>query len=146
MSVITIDQARLYLRIDDSLDVPQTAELQSFIDASESFISRKTGHILNPVTKTYIPAPDGFIRVYDYPIDAPPANSTEKDNYLLIESDDTIDLLVGYANPADVPPALINAALQMLKVYYYESETQNNTTLIPESVNQVIWNWKRFIL
>ena len=38
MSAITIDQAKLYLRIDDTLDPDQTVELQSMIDASETFI------------------------------------------------------------------------------------------------------------
>ncbi len=148
MSAITIDQAKLYLRIDGSLDTDQTAELQSMIDASETFIERKTGYILTSKSKTYIPSADGCIRIYDTPItgDLSAYSTEEKNGYLLIKNQTAVTLTVGYATIVEIPQDLINAALMMLKVWYYESEKQVNTSLIPEAVRQVIWNRKRFII
>ena len=148
MSAITIEQAKLYLRIDDTLDPDQEAELQSMIDASETFIERKTGYILTPKDKLYGRSADGCIRVYDFPIteDLSGFDSEEKWNYTLIRNQGSVLLNVGYATVSEIPQDLINAALMMLKVWYYESEKQVNTSLIPEAVRQVIWNRKRFII
>lgn len=148
MSVITLDQAKLYLRIDDALDPAQEAELQSMIDAAETFISRKTGYWMNPTTRVYRAEADGCIRVYDVPIidSLAPYDNVVKNGYVLIKGEDSVALDVGYSDPADVPQDLINAALQMLKVYYYEGEKQQNTTLMPQNVANVIWNRKRFIV
>lgn len=148
MSAITIDQAKLYLRIDDVLDAAQTNELQSMIDAAETFIERKTGYILTPKSKYYLPSADGCLRVYDTPItsDLSAYTTEERNGYLLIIGETGVTLDVGYATVAEIPQDLINAALMMLKVWYYESEKQVNTSLIPEAVRQVIWNRKRFII
>lgn len=149
MSAITIDQAKLYLRIDDTLDPDQTAELQSMIDASETFIERKTGYILTPKQKRYIASADGCIRIYDTPIeeDLSAFDFEQKNGYVIIYNQaPALVVQVGYPTVASIPQDLINACLQMLKVWYYESEKQVNTSLIPEAVRQVIWNRKRFII
>ena len=149
MSAITLDQAKLYLRIDDTLDPDQEAELQSMIDASETFIERKTGYILTPKQKRYIASADGCIRIYDTPIeeDLTPFDFEEKNGYVIIYNQaPALAVQVGYPTVAGIPQDLINACLQMLKVWYYESEKQVNTSLIPEAVRQVIWNRKRFII
>jgi len=57
----------------------------------------------------------------------------------------TVDLNVGYETPDLVPDELIQAALQMIKVWYFESEKQVNSTLIPESVKEAIDVYRRFI-
>lgn len=148
MSVITIDQAKLYLRIDDALDAGQEAELQSMIDASEAFIERKTGHILENALRLYRKSADGCIRIYDTPVtaDLSSVDHEIKNGYILINNEDSILVQVGYLTPEQIPQDLINAALMMLKVWYYESEKQVNTSLIPEAVRQVIWNRKRFVI
>ena len=147
MSRITVETAQYYLRIDE---LPQGGddELQAFIDAAEAFIERKTGHILTPKTKTYRAEPDGCIRVYDYPINSSLTAYTTylHPGYLLIEGEESVTLNVGYTDPADVPQALLSAAKQMLKVFYYESETQQNTSLVPMPVKQIIDNYKRFVI
>jgi hypothetical protein len=56
----------------------------------------------------------------------------------------TVDLSVGYG-VGEVPDELIQACLQMIKIFYYESEKQVNTTLIPESVKQIIDIYRRFL-
>ena len=149
MSAITLDQAKLYLRLDDVFTPEQDAELQSMIDASEAFIERKTNYILTPRQKRYRASADGCIRIYDYPIeeDLSPFDFEEKNGYVIIYNQaPALAVQVGYPAVADIPQDLINACLQMLKVWYYESEKQVNTSLIPEAVRQVIWNRKRFIL
>ena len=148
MSAIGIDQALLYLRVDDQISQEQEMELQSMIDASETFIGRKTGYWLTDKDRTYFPDPDGYIRVYDTPIqdDLSTYDYEHKNGYVVIRSSEMITLCVGYKSPTEIPQDLINACLQMLKVWYYESEKQVNTSLIPEAVRQVIWNRKRFII
>ncbi len=148
MSLITLDQAKYYLRIEDALTPEGDVELQSMIDAAERFIERKTGYILTQRTKDYVEEADCKIRVYDTPINSSLAayEHTLKNGYVLIENQETVSLDVGYTNPADVPAPLRNAALQMLKVWYYESETQNNTTLVPQAVQEVINNYRRFTI
>ena len=57
----------------------------------------------------------------------------------------TIELNVGYIDPDNVPDEIIQSALQMIKVFYYESEKQVNSTLIPESVKMTLDSLRRFI-
>ena len=55
-----------------------------------------------------------------------------------------VELNVGYGTD-EVPDDLIQAMLQMLHVFYYESEKQFNSTLIPESVKEMLDVNKRFL-
>ena len=65
--------------------------------------------------------------------------------YTIFPDVKTVDLNVGYETPDLVPDELIQAALQMIKVWYYESEKQVNSTLIPESVKEALDVYRRFI-
>ena len=51
---------------------------------------------------------------------------------------------LGYQYRESIPDALIDAALQMIKVFFYEGEKQSNTTLIPENVHQILGAYRRF--
>lgn len=149
MSVITLDQAKIYLRIDDDLDVDMEAELQLLINAAESVISEKTGHILNPMSRTYTPGPDGCVRVYEYPINEgipEDVGVVHKANFSSFYSAEPVTLNVGYEQVADVPEALVNAALQLLKFYYYEAEAKATPQKMPPQIHQAIMTYKRFIL
>ena len=55
-----------------------------------------------------------------------------------------VELNVGYGTD-EVPDDLIQAMLQIIKIWYYEAEKQVNSTLIPESVKEVIDLYKRFL-
>ena len=57
----------------------------------------------------------------------------------------TVELNVGFTEPIDIPFELVQACLQMIKVWYFESEKQINTTLIPDSVKEAIALNQRFV-
>lgn len=147
MSVITLDQAKLYLRLDDPLDDQTEAELQTFIDAAERFFAKRTGWALNPTKKKYWPDPYGVIRVYDHPIlsELDGYRTEEKNMYVAISSTEPVELEIGYQAASEVPDEFVNACLQLLKIYYYESESMEKVATQPPIVHQIIETYKRFV-
>jgi hypothetical protein len=148
-SVITLDRAKTYLRIDDTQNETDQ-EIVSMIESALSYIERKTNVIMYDRNKEYI-LENGFVKVYDFPIDivvSPLVFEREKkalhSNFTCEE--DTLVLNIGYDDPANVPSELISAALQMIKVWYYEAEKQVDMQLIPQSVIDVINIHRRFFL
>jgi hypothetical protein len=145
LNVITLERAKNYLRIDLG-NSDDDAEIISMIKASLRFIEKRTNHIMFEQNKTYT----GFcqVKVYDFPINSIVTTPTPFNvNYSLFKifpNDKEVVLNVGYA-VSEVPEDLIEAALQMIKVWYYESEKQVNTTLIPMSVHEVLDIYKRFM-
>jgi len=144
LDVITLERAKNYLRVDDCL-IDDDNEIVSMINAACRFVEKRTNHIFYPQDKTYKQGCQ--VKVYDYPI-----NSAVGDpfvcyfsTFVVYPNDTEVTLNVGYENPEDVPDELVQACLQMIKVWYYESEKQVNTTLIPESVLQAIDVNRRFI-
>ena len=146
LNVISLERAKVYLRIDDDLNETDS-EITNMIKGALSFIEKRTNHIMFPRDKVFIGS--GTVNVYDYPINTIPNTSTEclYSTYSNITTDSTnkVVLNVGYIDVANIPEELIQVALQMLKVWYFEAEKQVNTTLIPESVMQVIDINRRFI-
>jgi hypothetical protein len=150
-SVITLDRAKTYLRIDDTQNETDQ-EIVSMIESALSYIERKTNVIMYDRNKEYI-LENGFVKVYDFPIDivvSPLVFEREKkalhSNFTCDEEEDTLVLNIGYDDPANVPSELISAALQMIKVWYYEAEKQVDMQLIPQSVIDVINIHRRFFL
>lgn len=146
LDVISLEQAKLYLKID-SLQTETDNEITSMINSSLSFIEKRTGHILKTKTKTfYSCALVESVIVYEYPIiDAPSGTQIRQLNSIVPTVNGSVSLELGYADVDDIPNELIDAALQLLKVWFYESETQSNTSLIPLSVMQAIDVNRRFI-
>ena len=146
LDVISLDQAKLYLKVDELQTVTDN-EIVSMINSSLSFIEKRTGHILKTKTKTYYScALVNRVIVYDYPIiDAPIETQVRQSNSIVPTVNGSVSLELGYADIEDVPSELIDAALQLLKVWFYESETQSNTSLIPLSVMQAIDVNRRFV-
>jgi len=146
LDVISLEQAKLYLKVDDLQTVTDN-EIVSMINSSLSFIEKRTGHILKNKTKTYYPcALTNSVIVYDYPIiDAPIGTQVRQNNSIVPIVNGSVSLELGYTDIEDVPNELIDAALQLLKVWFYESETQSNTSLIPLSVMQSIDVNRRFV-
>lgn len=146
LNVITLEQARNYLRIDDDFTEDDDSIIK-MINASLSFIEKRTNHILFPREKEYFG--ECSVNVYDYPINSIPLGHTacKYSTYSNVStSNRVVSLNVGYTDPLDIPSELIECAMQMLKVWYYESEKQVNTTLIPESVMQSIDINRRYLL
>ena len=148
IDVISLAQAKLYLKID-ALQTETDAEIISMIKSSLSFIEKRTGHIFKTRNKTYYScALVNSVIVYDYPID----NAItlydiqyRQTNAIVPTVDGSVILTLGYSDIDDIPNELIDAALQLIKVWFYESETQSNSTLIPLSVMQAIDVNRRFV-
>lgn len=153
MATITLAEAKLYLRIDDNVPPEVDAELQMMIDGAIQFMERKTGYIWTARDKTYFPTSDdgcgGDVRIYDFPINSIAGThpAEEKNDYTLVHSGgQNVVANVGIADASEPPAAIKNAAFQLLKVWYYESEKQVNTMMIPDPVKQVIQAYGRFTI
>ena len=146
LSVITLERAKNYLRIDTTL-TDDDAEITAMINSACSYIEKRTNLIFYPRNKTYKGACQ--VKVYDYPINSivtdPAPFAYEQPMFTIYPDVKKVELNVGFIDPTDIPDELIQACLQMIKVWYYESEKQINTTLIPESVKEAIDLNRRFI-
>ena len=146
LSVITLERAKNYLRIDTTL-TDDDAEITAMINSACSYIEKRTNLIFYPRNKTYKGACQ--VKVYDYPINSivtdPAPFAYEQPMYTIYPDVKKVELNVGFVDPNDIPDELIQACLQMLHVFYYESEKQINTTLIPESVKEAIALNQRFV-
>jgi len=146
LDVISLDQAKNYLKIDDSLTEDDDLII-GMINSSLSFIEKRTCHIFKTRDKVYYKdcALVQQVKVYDYPITSE-LDITYRPLYAIVPTtNDTVTLTIGYTSIDDIPSELIDAAYQLIKVWYYESEKQENTTLIPLSVMQSIDVNRRFI-
>lgn len=145
IDVITLVRAKNYLRVDEDLTDDDT-EITSMINAALRYIEKRTNHIMFAQEKVYNGSCQ--VKVYDFPINSivtdPTPFKVDFAAFTVYPDVKTVTLNVGYGVD-EVPDDLIQAALQMIKVFYYESEKQINTTLIPESVMQVIDINRRFI-
>jgi len=146
LSVITLERAKNYLRIDPDM-VEDDAEITSMINASLRYVEKRTNHLVYPREQVYTGSCQ--VKVYDYPINSivtdPVPFVLYRTMYAIFPDVKTVTLYIGYLTPDLVPDELIQAALQMLHVFYYESEKQVNTTLIPESVKEMLDLYKRFL-
>ena len=146
IDVITLERAKNYLRIDPDL-TDDDAEITSMITASLRYIEKRTNHLV--YARDIVYRQGCQVKVYDYPINSvvtdPAPYQVDFTTWVVFIDTKTVELNVGYTDPADVPDELIQAALQMIKVWYYESEKQVNSTLIPESVKEAIDVYRRFI-
>ena len=145
LDVLSLARVKDYLRVDSDL-TDDDNEITSMIKAACLFVEKRTNHIFYAREVIYKGNP---VKVYDYPINdiVSPADPVVIHYSLcdLYPNEITVTLNVGYEDPTDVPDELLQACLQMIKVWYYESEKQVNTTLIPESVMQAIDVNRRFL-
>jgi len=153
IDIITLAEAKNYLRIDDTL-TDDDAQITRMINAALAYIENCTNIMLFARDKTYTMV-DGFVRVYDYPInaDAPDPADVEveiKTSYVNYSfGSDTIDLVlnVGFDDPDDVPAQLKEVAFEIIDLMYYEHETGKKYTKDLTTLSTVILNsYRRFIL
>jgi len=148
--IISLERARIYLRVDDGMN-EDDAEITSMIKAAFLFMERYTNHIfINREFKQLVPP-----KIYNYPItEISGVPEDDWNNYYQRNMDYYCSerrtpvlttYKAGYEEVAEVPDDFIQAALQMIKVWYYESEKQENSTLIPISVTQVLDTYRRFV-
>lgn len=154
LTVIPLADAKLHLRIDDTL-TDDDAAITRMISTALSFVENWTSHIVYSRSKDYVMV-DGFVRVYDTPITAitTPAEAdmdneqkTLYKNFSYGITTSTLSLTVGYAAPASVPQALIDVALEIIDIMYYGNETGKTVQkdLSPMSIMQLD-QLKRFLI
>ena len=152
LNVLPLATVKDYLRIDDTQNETD-AEITSMIRSSLSYIEKHTNIILYARDKEY-DVEDYCVKVYDYPINSlivPLEATTVKKslytNYTINTSDETIKLNVGYTDVSDVPTELLDLAKVMVKVMFYEQETnQSFKEMLPQWANDILCTNKRFLV
>lgn len=146
IDVLPLARVKNYLRIDATL-TEDDAEITSMINAALRYVEKRTNHVVFARDQVYTGVCQ--VKVYDYPINSivtdPAPFVCYFSTYAVFPNDKSVELNVGYVNPTDVPDELIQAAEQMIKVWYFESEKQVNSTLIPESVKEALDVYRRFL-
>jgi hypothetical protein len=148
MEIITLSEAKVYLRIDDTL-TEDDAQIQRMINSAFSYIEKYTNVYLRPTNKDYFFS-NGLTLVYDYPINtvSDDFERQEKQQYSILTSSlDKVTLNVGFTDVADVPSLLIDVAFEILDILYYQHETGKTVKTNLSSVSVVTLDeFKRFIL
>ena len=136
--VISLEQAKLYLKIDDGQTITDD-EITGMINSALSFIEKRTNHIFKTREKVYY-KDCGLVeqvKVYDYPIDN---TETEFDIkyrplYAIVPTvNGQVTLTTGYEDLESIPAELIDSALQLINFWFYNSETKNAMNTVPDFV------------
>ena len=155
LDVITLAEAKSYLRVDDTLTDDDT-QISRMIKSALSTIEKRTNVLVYARWKNYL-FQNYCVSVYDFPInsvslpvaaDLTVEEKTLHTNYEASKSTDTtLTLNVGYTDPLDVPYELIDCALQYVKYLYYEAETDKaNKGMLPLWLQDMINQNKRYLL
>lgn len=154
LNVISLAEAKNYLRVDDDL-TDDDNQITNMIKSSLSYLERETNYIFFAREKSYL-FQDYCVRVYDSPINSVTSPSTgltttNKTLYTLYETnnseDTTLTLNVGYSDVNDVPSELIDAGLSMIELYYYQSkQNESGKLVLPQFIKDTINKYRRFIL
>lgn len=141
--ILPLAEVKNYLRLEEDFTEDDTA-LERMVRSALQFIEKRTNHILALKTNVPYSSNTRCITVFDYPI------RYSGDDVVLYYADKTVfysqkvEVDLGYESIDDVPSALIDCALQIIKVFYFEAEKQANTSLLPENVMQIINTYRRF--
>ena len=145
IDVITLERAKNYLRVDLDFDTDDS-EITSMINAACRYVEKRTNHILYARDITYKGSCQ--VKVYDYPINSivtdPAPFKVDFAMFTIYPDVKEVELNVGYGVD-EVPDIFIQSALQMIKVWYFESEKQVNSQMIPISVTEALDVEKRFL-
>lgn len=150
--ILPIDEVRRYLRLDDDFN-DEYSDIERMINSAFGYIEKQTNHIFRVQYKTYnslyVDGCYNDINVFDFPINTTTfpedVHPLYYSGYVKFVGNASVTLNVGYMSREDAPIELIDCALQMIKVWYYESEKNENTTLLPQSVKEIIDTNRRFI-
>ena len=145
--ILPLAEVKNYLRVDDDFTEDDTA-IERMVRSALGFIEQRTNHIFQLRKNVeYFRNDRQYLDIYDYPLTySGDLTKLSYSNKVRFDADNVTIDSVGYASREDVPDALIEAALQIIKVFYYEAEKQVNTTLIPDAVNQILAAYRRFTI
>lgn len=154
LDVITLDEAKTYLRVDDTL-TEDDGQITSMIIAALMYVENYTNVHVVQKSKEYI-VDCGTVRVYDYPINdvtgATDLDATKRSLYTIYSTSEDVDVLngdIGYTDPTDVPDGLKIAALEIISGMYYQGENnsdKNGNIRLSAGTRVVLDSFKRFIL
>jgi len=154
IDVITLSDAKNYLRIDDTLTTDD-AQITRIINASLSFVEQWTNIYVYARSKTYLMV-DGCKRVYDYPINSitspTEADMVNEEKTLYKNFSygvDTSDLVlnIGHLLPASVDVEIIEVAYELIDIMYYGSKSNGTLTEQLSALSiEVLNKHRRFIL
>lgn len=149
INVITLEQAKLYLKVDNGQTITDV-EITGMISSALSFIEKRTNHIFKTREKLYYKDCDLVqqVKVYDYPIIEldPSIDIVYRPLYAIVPTvENVVTLTTGYTNVDDIPAELIDSALQLINFWFYNSETKNAMNTIPDFVLSNIDVNRRFI-
>ena len=124
--IISLEEAKNYLRIDDDLTEDDNSIIR-MIEASLRYIEKYTDVIFYDRDIDFL-VQKGELRVYKHPINTDLSTLTEytterKGLYTNFRSDyyDTVDLIlnVGFTDESEIPQDLLEVAFEMIDLYYY---------------------------
>lgn len=148
LSIISLEDAKTYLRIDDTL-TEDDANITRMIKSALSQVELLTNHILFARAKDYLFV-DCKVSVYDFPINSVTAptedlTTVKKTLYNTYSTSDstqeTLTLNVGYSDVSDIPFELVEVGYEMIDIMYYAKE--NKLSMMSKNT---IDNYRRFII
>lgn len=146
--IISLEQAKLYLKIDEG-QTETDNEITQMITSALSYIEKRTNHIFKTRDKVYYKdcALVQQVKVYDYPIDnVNDLAITYRPLYAIVPTvNDVVTLTIGYKNVEDIPTELIDCALGIINFWFYNSETKGADNSIPDFLAANIDNNRRFV-
>lgn len=145
--ILPLEEVKNYLRLDEDFTEDDLA-IERMVRSALGFIEMRTNHIFQSKSDVdYHRSNQLYLDIYDYPLTYTGDHTAlTYSNKVRFDADSVTIDSVGYASRADVPDALIDAALQIIKVFYYEQEKQVNTTLVPDNVHQILAAYRRFTI
>lgn len=155
-NIISVAEAKHYLRLIENYDddgelIEEDPDIERMIASALEYITKHTNYVFRVQNKTYRQDYDCNILIYDYPVnttDFSPNIPLYYSGYIKFKNTDIVTASIGFTSKSDegFPSALIDCALQIIKVYYYGSETNENSTLMPQSVEEIIRTYRRCII
>lgn len=145
--ILPLEEVKNYLRLDDCFTEDDLA-IERMVRSALGFIEQRTNHIFQIRENVeYFRNNKQYLDIYDYPLTYTGTETKlSYSNKVRFDADSVTIDSVGYSSRESVPDALIDAALQMIKVFYYEQEKQVNTTLVPDNVHQILAAYRRFTI
>ena len=146
-TILPISEVKNHIRIDDDF-TEDDAAIERMVRSTLGFIEQRTNHIFQLRENVeYFRNERQYLDIYDYPLTySGDLTKLSYSNKVRFDADAVEIDSVGYATREQVPDALIDAALQMIKLFYFEAEKQVNTTLVPDNVHQILAAYRRFTI
>jgi len=151
--LVTLASTKEYLRIDT--DITETDdEITQLINSACNIIESYTQVYLKPRDITYFFNVRECARVYAFPINTITNETsytrTQRQLYSTFTTTDasldSITMNVGHTDTDDVKAIFIHAVQELVRMWFYQSETESvNKGILPEKIIQIVSQERRFI-